>query len=63
MNAPAKYVKEYVEVMVSFAPDGTMLPRCLVWQDGHRYEIDRNLNRTAAYPVPVQRSPECVRHI
>ena len=22
MNAPAKYVKEYVEVMVSFDPDG-----------------------------------------
>ena len=24
MNQPARYVKEYVEVTVSFAPDGTM---------------------------------------
>lgn len=41
MNDPVRYMKEYVEVMVSFAPDGTMLPQCLIWEDGHRYEIDR----------------------
>ena len=41
MNAPERYVREYVEVMVSFAADGTMLPRYLVWEDGRRYEIDR----------------------
>lgn len=35
------YVKEYVEVLVEFAPDGTMLPRILVWEDGRRYEIDK----------------------
>ena len=41
MNQPARYVREYVEVLVTFAPDGTMLPRCLVWEDGRHYDIDR----------------------
>lgn len=36
-----QYIREYVEVMVDFAPDGAMLPRALVWEDGRRYEIDR----------------------
>ena len=40
MQAP-QYIREYVEVMVDFAPDGAMLPRALVWDDGRRYEIDR----------------------
>ena len=41
MKEQPRYVKEYVEALVEFAPDGTMLPRILVWEDGHRYEIDR----------------------
>ncbi|MBR6028833.1 MAG: hypothetical protein IKP40_07045 [Clostridia bacterium] len=40
ISAP-EYVKEYVEVHVDFSPDGTMLPRTLVWEDGRQYEIDR----------------------
>ena len=41
MKEQPRYVKEYVEVLVEFAPDGTMLPRILVWEDGRRYEIDK----------------------
>ena len=31
----------YVEVSVEFRPNGTMLPREILWEDGSRYEIDR----------------------
>ena len=41
MKEQPRYVKEYVEVLVEFAPDGTMLPRILVWEAGRRYEIDK----------------------
>ncbi len=41
MKGPVRYIKEYVEVEVTFEPDGTMLPKYLVWQDGRHYEIDR----------------------
>ena len=34
-------LKVYVPVDVEFRPDGTMLPRIIVWEDGTRYEIDR----------------------
>ena len=34
-------IKVYVEVMVSFAEDGRMLPKMLVWEDGRKYCIDR----------------------
>ena len=34
-------VKVYVEVNVGFRPDGVMLPREIIWEDGARYEIDR----------------------
>ncbi len=35
------YVREYVEVNVDFSPDGAMIPRVLIWEDGHHYLIDR----------------------
>ena len=41
MKEPVRYVKEYVEVEVTFQADGTMLPKCLIWEDGKHYEIDR----------------------
>ena len=34
-------VKVYVSVKVDFREDGVMLPRRIVWEDGHEYEIDR----------------------
>ena len=39
-NAP-RYIRQYVDVNVDFDSSGKMLPRVLVWEDGHRYEIDR----------------------
>jgi hypothetical protein len=42
-------IKTYVRVDVVFDEDGRMLPRALVWEDGHRYEIDKvKLIRPAA---------------
>lgn len=33
--------KGYVEVVTVTKPDGLMLPRSLVWEDGQKYRIDR----------------------
>lgn len=37
----ANNAKVYVQVMVAFTEDGQMRPRMLVWEDGHKYRIDR----------------------
>jgi len=34
-------VKVYVQVNADFNPDGLMLPRELIWEDGEKYTIDR----------------------
>jgi len=34
----------YVEMNVNYAPDGTMTPAWLKWEDGTVYEIDRVLD-------------------
>lgn len=36
-----KPIKVYVEVTSVTTPEGLMLPRALVWEDGHRYKIDK----------------------
>ena len=36
MAEAAKYKKEYIEVEVHFSTDGTMLPRIIEWEDGHK---------------------------
>ena len=36
--------KVYVEVTASFRPDGVILPREIVWEDGRHYDIDRDLS-------------------
>ncbi len=41
MNQSEKYVKKYVEVMVDFSADGTMVPKTLIWENGRHYDIDR----------------------
>ncbi len=41
MHETPGYVRQYVEVTVDFTPEGLMLPRTLIWEDGRRYEIDR----------------------
>ena len=41
MSTVLRYIREYVDVNVDFDKDGRMLPKTLIWEDGHRYEIDR----------------------
>ena len=33
--------KVYVDVLAEFTRDGNLHPKSFVWQDGHRYEIQR----------------------
>lgn len=33
--------KVYVEVDAHFSKDGELLPRAVIWEDGHRYGIDK----------------------
>ena len=41
MSTVPRYVREYVDVNVDFDKNGRMLPKTLIWEDGHRYEIDK----------------------
>jgi len=34
----------YVEILVRYKKDGTMVPAFLLWEDGETYEIDRVLD-------------------
>ena len=36
-----KYRKTYVPVNVYFDIEGRMLPRSLIWRDGHEYELGK----------------------
>lgn|GEM_PF-127540 len=44
MGMEPQSLKVYVAVKTDFAPDGTMLPREITWEDGKRFEIDRVLD-------------------
>ena len=33
--------KVYVKVQAEFSAEGKLLPLCIIWEDGQRYEIDR----------------------
>ena len=33
--------KAYVEVEARFSREGQLMPTAIIWEDGHRYEIDR----------------------
>ncbi len=44
MAETARYKKEYIGVDVHFDADGTMVPRIIEWNDGHKYEIERVVN-------------------
>ena len=41
MSSTTNPLKVYVAVEVEFTEDGTMLPRIITWEDGHKYTIDR----------------------
>ena len=34
-------MKVYVDVMAYFMKDGKLIPVMIVWEDGHKYRIDR----------------------
>ena len=36
--------KVYVGVKAEFKPDGRLLPRSIIWEDGREYEVDRILD-------------------
>ena len=36
-----EYIRQYIVVRVDFNDEGVMLPRSIVWTDGHEYPIDR----------------------
>ena len=38
---PGSAYKVYVGVEAEFQPDGKMLPRAVIWEDGRRYEVDK----------------------
>lgn len=40
--------KVYVFVNADFTPEGKILPRSFVWDDGRRYEVDRVLDMRQA---------------
>lgn len=33
-------VKVYVAVAAQFDDEGTLVPTCITWEDGHKFEID-----------------------
>lgn len=41
MSNTDKPIKVYVEVVSITNPDGVMMPRAVVWEDGRKFKIDR----------------------
>ena len=35
--------KAYVDVVAYFSKDGRLMPQTIIWEDGHRYDVDRIL--------------------
>ena len=46
-----KLYKKYVEMIVSMDPQGVMIPKVLVWDNGVQYPIDRILEVRKASSV------------
>jgi hypothetical protein len=40
--------KVYVTVRADFAADGKIIPLSFIWDDGHRYDVDRILDNRQA---------------
>lgn len=47
------YTKTYVDVQVDFDSDGNMKPRTIIWEDGHRFAIDKILDVRPAASLKV----------
>lgn len=48
-KAEPRYIRQYIDVDVSFDPDGRMRPRMLTWLDGNKFEIDRVMDVRPAH--------------
>ena len=48
-----KYRKVYVTMNLQVKPDGGIVPRSIIWEDGNRYKVDRVrcVTRAAAQKV------------
>ena len=44
-----RYIRQYIDVDVSFDSDGRMRPRMLTWLDGNKFEIDRVMDVRPAH--------------
>ena len=33
--------KVYVTVNANFSPEGILMPKCIIWEDGRKFEINR----------------------
>lgn len=42
-------IRVYVSVNADFSEDGTMKPKSIVWEDGHRYFIDKATTPISAH--------------
>lgn len=36
-----RVIKKYVQVDATFSTEGRLLPKCVIWEDGTKFEIDR----------------------
>lgn len=45
--------KRYVQVDAIFTPEGELLPRCIYWENGRRFEIDKILEHRPAASLKV----------
>lgn len=39
-----KIVKKYVQVSADFSVEGKLRPRCITWEDGRRFQVERVLD-------------------
>lgn len=46
-------VKVYVSIVAEFSPEGKVVPRELIWDDGSKYEIDRVMSASPRAAMKV----------
>lgn len=34
-------IKKYVQVVAAFSPEGRLIPLCIIWEDGRKFEVDK----------------------
>ena len=48
--------KVYVDVTAEFSSDGILRPLGLIWEDGTRYDIDRDFQICLPFCLPIKES-------